>query len=138
MADLTRHIDRIEQQIRGGRQIDAAATAMADSLREATARYLGGGLSMSGAGSASIDVGDRTSSRLSVRSGGVYGLADGGRRRAVAAEAEQGSALSTPWGPRQSVKGSTWAGFDITGRHGRDAIRAAIAAYIDNLEFGNG
>lgn len=136
--DLTRHIDRIENEVRSGRQIDAAARAMADSLRDATARYLGGDLTMSGTGeSATVEVGDQSATRLSVRTGGVYGLADGGRRRAVEAEAETGKALATPWGPKQRVKGSTWAGFGITAAHGREALRDGIAAYMDNLEFGD-
>jgi hypothetical protein len=109
---------------------------MAEALREAAAGYLGGDLTMSGAGTASIEVGDRARSRLSVRSGGVYGLADTGRRRAVEAVAETGTALATPWGPRQRVAGSTWGGFGITAAHGRDAIRAGIQAYLDALEFG--
>jgi hypothetical protein len=109
---------------------------MAEALRAATAGYLGGDLTMSRAGSATIEVGDRSSSRLSVRSGGVYGLADGGRRRVVDAEVATGTALNTPWGPKQRVKGSTWGGFGITAAHGRDAIRAGIEAYMANLEFG--
>jgi hypothetical protein len=138
VPDIGKYIDRIEDKIRNGRQIDAAADAMADSLRQATGRYLGG-LSMSGTGRAvSVEAGPSSGHSITVRSGGAYGLADSGRRRAVPAVAAPGRALQTPWGPRQRVRGSTWAGFNITERHAAEAFSAGIAAYMNELDWFDG
>lgn len=138
VPDIGKYIDRIEDRIRSGRHIDAAADAMADALSKAAARYIGGDLRMSGVrggGSARIEPGATSGLSISVRSGGVYGLADSGRRRAVAAEAAPGSALATPFGPRRRVKGSTWGGFHITERHAREAFAEGIGAYMDALDW---
>lgn len=134
-VDLTGHLDklvrRVDQQVH-----TAAADAMAEAFRDSTARAMGGDLSFSGgAGTVRID-GDAHRGRVVVTVGGAFRLADQGRRRVVPATAK-GRALRTPYGPRRSVKGSTWRGFGITQRYGREALRAGMKAVVDDVKWGH-
>jgi hypothetical protein len=136
VPDLTRYIDRIEERVRQGPHIDSAVAAMTESLANAARAHLGGDLTMSGTGQeAIIEPGRADGHQLTVRTGGVYALADTGRRRAVDAEAAPGEALATPFGPRRRVRGSTWPGFGITERHGRDALQEGIRAFMRDLQW---
>jgi hypothetical protein len=103
---------------------------MAKAMRAATARAIGGDLRMSGsdAGAARIEPSTSAGEASVEMSGATYALADKGRRRSRPARARRGHALATPWGPRVSVRGSTWAGFDITDRTARKAITAGVKA----------
>jgi hypothetical protein len=134
--DLTRYVDDAEQRINDTQVADAAATAMADTLTIATASYLGPGLTFSGgAGTATITP-RSVQGRASVATGGAYGLANHGRSAVVTAHAAAGSALVTPWGPRASVKGSTWGGFGITAAHSAEAFEAGTDAAVAALDWG--
>lgn len=108
----------------------AAAEAMASTLSDVAAQYMGGDLALSGTkrGAAVITPDERGGAAI-VRTGGVYGLADGGRRVVRPALAPRRSALTTPWGPRASVSGSTWAGFGITDRARGDVFEAGRRAF---------
>jgi hypothetical protein len=108
---------------------NAAATAMADTLRDVAAGYLGGDLAMSGTGRAVTITARASEGQATIEMGGAWGLADGGRHRAVRAVARRRSAIRTPWGPRAAVRGSTWAGFDLTDRAKTDVFEAGKTAW---------
>lgn len=135
-VNLTRYLKELEDQIEDPRLLKVAAEAMAESMRKATARYIGGDLRMSNfrgdaptfktetkTGAATVEIG-----------GGTYALADTGRRQAKRAYPRRRRALSTPWGPRASVRGSTWGGFHITERHAPDALDDGIRAIVFELD----
>ena len=129
--DLVDDLDDIDTR----RAADEAAKVM----KQATARVLGGDLSMSGlrgGGRARIETKGTGRNRVVVSmSGAAYTLADKGRRRAVPAKAK-GRPLSTPWGPRMSVRGSTTRGHDITGTAGPKALDAAAEQIVRDLDWG--
>lgn len=141
MSTLAQTVEDVAERATSAATTRAAARAMADELRDVTERYLGGDLTMSGAkprASARIEP-QSSKGSASVETGGAYGLADLGRRRAVPARGKRkrgkrGRALRTPWGPRVSVDGSTWAGFDITERAARDVFKAGTDAVTEALE----
>ena len=137
--DLTAPLERLARQLAQVDLARAGADAGAEVMRQATASYLGGKLTMSGlgGGEAEFDTSNTRASHVSIVGvGGTFALADQGRQRSVEAHAGRGSALNTPWGPRASAKGSTWAGFGITDRHGGEALQAAAAAIVDDIEWG--
>ena len=128
--DLVDDLDAVDTR----RAADAAVKAM----RDATARVLGGDLSMSGLRGSSARIESKGTGRNVVvvtMSGGAYTLADKGRRRAVPAKA-RGRPLSTPYGPRMSVRGSTTRGADITGKAGPKALETAAEQIVRDLEWG--
>lgn len=138
-VDLTGPLDRLAEQLAGIDLARAGAEAGAEAMREATASYLGGDLSMSGlrASDAVFDTAATAPGRVSiVGAGPTFALADKGRRRSVRAQADRRSALVTPWGPRASVEGSLWGGFGITDNHASEALAAAAAAVVDGIEWG--
>jgi len=112
-----------------------AAQAMADALLALAAGYLGGDATMSGTGRAVTVEPSSADGSATIRAGGAWGLADGGRRvvRPARRSGNRGG-LRTPWGPRASVKGSTSAGLGISDRSsevldaGKQAIRDAVGA----------
>jgi len=117
--------------------MQAAGEAMRDAMREATARYIGADLRMSGFRGAAVDfdldVSD-TAATLTL-SGGTYALADKGRRRASKRlyaqpyrKSGRRAALATPRGYRRSARGSRTAGFNITDRHGQDSLDEGVEA----------
>jgi hypothetical protein len=123
----------------------AAAEAMEKAMSEGTRTIIGGGdLRLSGWRGApmSFDA-DYTAGSGVVRlplKGGTYALADEGRKRARKKIRPKGRkrrgqrrpTLATPYGPRVSVKGSTWSGFHLTDRLAPkvldEAEEAAVAA----------
>ena len=134
-VNLSKYVKELEQKIEDPKLLKAGAEAMAESMRKATARYIGGDLRMhnfrggpptfkteNAKGLATLEIG-----------GGTYALADKGRRQAKRAFA-RGRALDTPWGPKASVKGSTWGGFNITERHSAEALDDGIRAIIFELD----
>lgn len=135
-VNLTKYLKELEERIEDPALLKAGAEAMAESMKKATARYIGADLRMSNfrggpptfktenaKGQATLEIG-----------GGTYALADTGRRQAKRAYARRGSALDTPWGPRASVRGSTWGGFHITERHAPEALDDGIRAIIYELD----
>ena len=129
--DLVDDLDNVDTR----RAADAAVKVM----RDATARVIGGDLAMSGLRGGRARIESKGTGRNVVvvtMSGGAYTLADKGRRRAVPAKAK-GRPLSTPWGPRMSVRGSTTRGHDITGRTGPKALDKAADQIVDDLEWGS-
>lgn len=134
-VNLSKYVEELAERIEDPALLKAGAEAMAESMKRATARYLGSDLRMhnfrgpaptfkteNAKGEATLEIG-----------GGTYALADGGRRQAKRAYA-RGRALSTPWGPRASVKGSTWGGFHITERHAPEALDDGIRAITFELD----
>lgn len=96
----------------------AAATAMADKLRDATSGYLGGNLSFSGgAGSVTITPVSE-SGRAVVTTNGTYALANTGRHQAPGA------------------RGGSWGGFGITASHSAEAFAAGRDAFLANADWG--
>jgi hypothetical protein len=134
-VDLTGHLDRLVRRVETQVHTEAGAE-MADTLQRGAQSAMGGDLTFSGGGGTVRIEGDADVGRAVVKVAGAYGLADKGRRRQVEAVAGRGSALRTPWGPRRSVRGSTWRGFGLTDRYGRDALRAGIDAVVDNVDWG--
>jgi hypothetical protein len=130
VATFQETLDALTERVTSSATTTATAVAMADALTDIAAGYLGGDLTMSGVGSAVIDPATADGAAV-VRTGGVYGLADGGRRAVRRATAPRRSALATPWGPRASVAGSTWAGFHITDRARGDVLEAGRQAIRD-------
>lgn len=135
-VNLSKYVTELAERIEDPALLKAGAEAMAESMKRATARYLGSDLRMHNfrgdaptfktetkTGAATVEIG-----------GGTYALADGGRRQAKRAYPRRGRALSTPWGPRASAKGSTWGGFHITERHAPEALDDGIRAIIFALD----
>ena len=138
-VNLTASLERLAQQLNSTALARTGADAGVEVMRQATAGYLGGKLSMSGlvGGEAEFDTSRTRPSHVSIIGvGGTFALADHGRQRRVEAHARRGSALNTPWGPRASAAGSTWAGFGITDRHGSEALQAAADAIVDDIVWG--
>jgi hypothetical protein len=132
VATFKEAADALTERATGADTMTAAATAMAAALVDVASLYLGGDLTLGGVGAATID-GSGETGTAHVATGGVYRLADAGRSTVRRAKARRWSALSTPWGPRANVSGSTWSGFGITDRAhddvveaGRNAIRGAL------------
>lgn len=132
--DLTGHLDRLTRRVEN-QTFSRAAERMADTLSSGAQSAMGGDLTFSG-GAGTIRVnGKAERGRVVVEVGGAYALADQGRRRVVPATASR-RALRTPYGPRKSVRGSTWSGFGITQRYGRDALRAGADGVRDEVDWG--
>jgi hypothetical protein len=141
---LTRHIDNVVANIRSKQPADAAAAAMASTMRTATIRYIGVDLKMSGFPGAPVTFPTKltTAERAVLELGGsTYALANEGRKtvrpRIYAepfVEVGRRPALATPKGYRRSVKGSTWPGFRITERHGSEALAAGVKAAQQVIE----
>jgi hypothetical protein len=134
-VDLTGHLNRLVQRVETQVHVEAG-DAMADTLQRGAQSAMGGDLTFSGGGGTVRITGDAVVGRAVVNVAGAYGLADKGRRRAVPATAGRGSALRTPWGPRRSVRGSTWRGFGLTDRYGREALQVGVDAVVDNVDWG--
>lgn len=131
-SDLTGHLDRLVQRVEA-QVFTHAAEAMAEQLRQVAADAIGGDLTLSGGGGTVIIDGEARHGQLVVTVGGAYRLVNDGRRSVVPAVAAPGSALSTPWGPRRSVRGSRTAGKHVTEngasrvfRAGRDGVAAEV------------
>lgn len=135
-VNLSKYVEELAERIEDPALLKAGAEAMAESMKHATARYLGSDLRMHNfrgdaptfktetkTGAATVEIG-----------GGTYALADKGRRQAKRAYPRRGRALDTPWGPRASVKGSTWDGFNITERHAPEALDDGIRAIVFELD----
>ena len=135
-VDLSRYVKELGEVVKDRGVLEAAAEAMAEEMKTATARYIGGDLRMSNFRGAAVEFRTETrSGEVTVEiAGGTYGLADKGRRQARRAWARRGSALATPWGPRASVRGSTTTGFNITDKHSDDAFDAGIRAVVAELD----
>lgn len=141
--DLVRTIELLGREVEGARPAIAAADAMHDAMLDATQRYLGPDLRMSGfkGGPVVFKVEAKAKRATVTLSGGTYALADKGRRHAkrklyakpVRRKGQRRSALSTPRGYKRSAKGSTWRGFRITERHATDALDAGVVAAIDEI-----
>ena len=127
MATFEEAATALTERATGAPTMTTAATAMADALTDVASGYMGGDLTLGRAGSATIE-GSAESGAAHVTTGGVYGLADVGRSRSRRAYARRWSALSTPWGPRANVSGSTWSGFGITDRARQDVLEAGRSA----------
>lgn len=121
--------DELTKRVQSSETTAAAATAMAAALTDVAAGYLGGDLAMSGLGQRAVIEPASQGGSAVVRTAGAYALADGGRRAVRPARARRHSALNTPWGPRDSVDGSTWAGFGITDRARTDVLDAGKQAF---------
>ena len=140
--DLVRTIELLGQEVEGTRPAIAAADAMHETMHDATARYLGPDLRMSGfqGGAVAFKVKAAPKRATLTLSGGTYALADKGRRRAKAKlwakprrRRGRRAALDTPRGWRRSARGSRWRGFRITERHAVDALDAGVVAAIDAI-----
>lgn len=140
-AFLTRHVEVIGRAITSDAVARAACDAMNESMLHATARYLGADLTLRGFRGAPVAFRqEATHSRARlVLAGGTYALADKGRHRGAGRirskqrkrKGERAEPIRTPWGPRVSAKRSKWRGFDITDRHGSEALKAGTDAVID-------
>lgn len=133
-VDLTGHLDRLVQRVENQVHVEAA-DVMAESLRRGAASAMGGDLTFSGGAGTARVTGKAERGRVVVEVGGAYALADKGRRSPVPARA-RGRGLRTPFGPRKAVKGSTWSGFGITARHGREALRAGVDGVRRAVDWG--
>jgi hypothetical protein len=134
VSALVERIEELSKAATSTTTTSAAAQAMADALADVTARYVRGTIG----GRAVVITPDSSKGEAQVLTGGGYGLADGGRHRAVPARAARGHALRTPWGPRAAVNGSTWAGFQITERAAGDVFDAGIEAVMTQVAASNG
>lgn len=136
-ADLTSHVEAAGKAARDPALIRAAADAMADELGRITERYLGSDLRMSGSSAGAAEfTGTARGESATVSTSGVYGLADGGRKKIVRAYARRGGALATPWGPRGTVAGSLWPGFGITEQGAPEVFEAGSRAVVDGIQWG--
>lgn len=133
--DLTGHLDRLVQRVQE-QSFPHAAEQMAEELRNAARSELGGDLTLSGGGGTVVIDGESTRGRLVVKVGGAYRLVNDGRRRVVAASAPLGHALNTPWGPRQSVSGSTTRGKRITESARSHVFRAGRDGVMEEVKWG--
>jgi hypothetical protein len=141
-VDLTRTIELLGQEVEGTRPAIAAADAMHDAMVDATQRYLGPGMHMSGfkGGPVVFKVEAKPKRATVTLSGGTYALADKGRRHAKRKlwakprrRSGRRAALDTPRGWRRSARGSTWRGFRITERHATEALDAGVVAAIAEI-----
>lgn len=139
MAGLTRTIELLGTEVEGTRPAIAAGKAMHDAMHDATARYLGADMRMSGfrGGPVVFKVEAKPKRATLTLSGGTYALADKGRKRAkrklyAKPRRRRGrrSALDTPQGLRRSARGSRWRGFRITDRHAQEALDAGVVAAL--------
>lgn len=141
--DLVRTIELLGREVEGTRPAIAAADAMHETMVDATERYLGPGMRMSGfkGGPVVFKVVAKPKRATVTLSGGTYALADKGRRRAKAKlwakprrrAGQRRAALDTPRGYRRSARGSRWQGFRITDRHATDALDAGVVAAIEAI-----
>lgn len=134
---LDKTIATAREVVNGTATTIAAVKAMDKAMRDATASYIGADLRMSGfkGGPAQFKGEAKSGSATLTMSGGTYALADKGRRRKrkrlwpkPGRRRGRRSALDTPGGWRRWSTGSTWPGFNITERHGPDALDAGIEA----------
>src|SRR5262245_61623018 len=115
---LTRSLDAFVDRVEGIGPARAAAEAMNEVMRKATADRIGGDLRMSNFRGPPVDfvmTVKPTEARLRL-GGATYALADRGRhsRRRRFRPRQKDGLFNTPWGPRRSIKASTWDGFGIT------------------------
>lgn len=97
---------------------NAAAIAMADSLLNATNRYLGGNSTFSG-GAGTVTVSPSSDAgRAVVKTNEVYALANTGRHQAA------------------GVRGGSWRGFGITASHAADAFVAGRETFLVTADWG--
>lgn len=140
---LTVILDDLVDRVTDPRVQKAIAEALEDTMKDGTARFIGADLRLSGFKGAPVEfAADFTAGTgivtLPLR-GGTYALADKGRRRAKRvirsrrrrrSRKHRRPALSTPWGPRRSVRGSTWTGFHLTDTLGPLAVAKATEAAV--------
>lgn len=135
-VDLSHYVTELAQRIESPALARVGADAMAESMRRAVARHLGGDLSFSGLPSAGRADPQPTAAagvaEIELR-GGAFALADRGRRQVRRARARANSALSTPWGPRESARGSRWSGWNLVDQAGQVAMRDGMQAMVDAL-----
>lgn len=128
--DLARYVEDIARRVESPAVTRAAAAAMAVVVTRAVSDALGGNLSMSGLKGRPARVEPSSNGPMATVavSGAAFTLIDKGRRRRVPARARAGGALSTPWGPRNSVKGSTTRGQHVLDRVADRAFDAGADA----------
>lgn len=141
---LAAAVDDVHGALTSPRVAKAAADAMEKSYREGLARSpLGADLRLSGFRGGPVTLEASSSpGRAELRvGGGTYALADTGRQQAGGRIFARGRrrggrapALSTPRGPRRSVRGSTSRGFRLTDRIAPDALEAAAVAAVKAAE----
>jgi len=137
VVDLLKPLDALTKRIESPATARAASVAMADELKAAAARTIGADLTLSGMPGrrARFTATSRAGVAEVTPSGAAWTIADKGRRTVRAATGTPGRPLRTPWGPRQSVKGSTSRGHDILGRARPkvfDAGRAAVMKAVND------
>jgi hypothetical protein len=144
-VDLVRTIELLGREVEGTRPAVAAADAMHEAMVDATERYLGPGMRMSGfkGGPVVFKVVAKPKRATLTLSGGTYALADKGRRKRVRRKlyakpvrrrGQRRAALDTPRGYKRSAKGSRWQGFRITERHADKALDAGVVAAIGAIK----
>lgn len=135
-VDLTKYVKALEVLTKDPRILQVGATAMVDEMKRATARYIGSDLRLSGFRGAAVEFATENKAGQAVVQikGGTYAIADSGRHSSGRIRSRRARALRTPWGPKSSVRGSTWAGFGITDKHVPDAYDAGAKAIIAELE----
>jgi len=121
LAELQVKLDRIADGIEDPRVVKAAGLAAKDAASEVAANVAGPDRRLSGWGKRGVPVGAGFDLEgpglvaLNLRPLGVWKVLEDGRRasgtitparRGRGKKATTGKALSTPWGPRASVKGS--------------------------------
>jgi hypothetical protein len=118
VVDLLAPLDALTKRIESPTVTRAASEAMADKLQRATAQRIGADLTLSRlpGSRAKFTATSRKGLAEVTPSGSAWTIANKGRRTVRGATGTPQRPLRTPFGPRQSVKGSTSAGFDILGR----------------------
>jgi hypothetical protein len=115
VVDLLKPLDELTKRVESPTVTRAAAEAMADELKQATAQRIGADLSLSRmpGSRARFTATSRKGVAEVTPSGSAWTIANKGRRTVRAATGTNGRPLRTPFGPRMSVKGSTSQGSNI-------------------------
>lgn len=135
-------LDDLLDALKSPRVLDAAAVAMEDTFEKGVASTpIGGSLRLSGFRGAPMSFDASFTAGTGVvtlpLSGGTYALADKGRYKAKRGRirsherkrrGQRRPTLSTPYGPRVSVKRSLWSGFNLTDRFSTPTLDAAVEA----------
>jgi hypothetical protein len=140
---LTLVLDDVIDAVKDPRVLDAAADALEETMTEGVSSTpIGHDLRLSGFRGGPMEFKASYTAGTGVvtmpLAGGTYALADKGRykapkRRPIRSKTrkrrgQRRPTLSTPWGPRVSVRRSKWPGFRLTDRFGNKAIGQSVEA----------
>ena len=138
MVDLLAPLDALTRRIESPSVTRAAAEAMADELKRATAQRIGADLALSRmpGSRARFTPTSRKGVAEVTPSGSAWTIANKGRRTVRGATGTSERPLRTPFGPRMSVKGSTSKGKNILGSARADVFDAGKDATVKAVRRG--